>query len=72
MAATATFAPAAPRPSAIEGFAKGIFNALMTSRARAAARELRRHEPFLHETALIHDGLRSVGLSGSGALPFTD
>ena len=71
MAATATPAFAAPHTSAFEGFARGFWNALMMSRARAAARELRRHEPFIHETALIHGNLRSIGLAEADRLPFT-
>ncbi len=71
MAATATAAPAASHLTTIEGFAKGFWNALLTSRARAAARELRRHEPFIHETALIHGNLRSIGLTDADLLPFT-
>lgn len=66
----ATAIAASPRVATRPGVAKSIVRALTASRVRAAARELHRHEPFVHETALLHGSLRAISLSEADVLPF--
>jgi hypothetical protein len=60
------------RPSSLASLAKRLVNGLVSSRVAAAERELRRHEGFIHETALIQGRFRRIGLSRSDVLPFTE
>lgn len=66
------FAPASTEVSsfALPAFVKTILNAIASSRIDAAARELRRHDALLRETALVHGDLRSIGLDKADLLPF--
>jgi hypothetical protein len=66
----ATAIAATPRVGTRSGIARSIVRALTASRVRAAARELHRHEPFVHETALVHGNLRAISLSEADVLPF--
>jgi hypothetical protein len=56
--------------TSVPSLAKRFINALAASRAHAAARELRRHEALIRETALIHGYHVNAGLEEADLLPF--
>ena len=70
IAFTASHLPAEGRTSGAAGIFKRFVDALMASRARAAAIELRRHDLRIRENALVHGETRRVALSEADLLPF--
>ncbi len=74
--ATTTFNPrelaahpvAAPRQGT--GFFRGIFDAIVESRMRAAERELRQHQDLIDRLKVRSAEIGKVTYETSGALPF--
>jgi hypothetical protein len=69
---TASHLPAERRMSGTVGIFKRCVDALMASRARAAAIELRRHDFRIRESSLVHGETCRVPLSEADLLPFTN
>jgi hypothetical protein len=65
-----THSDASAGRTSVPNAAKRFVNALVASRAHAAARELRRHEALIRETALVHGYHVNVGLDEADLLPF--
>ncbi|WP_230531000.1 hypothetical protein [Microvirga roseola] len=66
---TSAFAGETQTPSKLSALAKSIVDALVESRARSAARELRRHEAFLSDLGRRQDH-SPLFLIQDNALPF--
>ena len=71
--ASAVMTPAisAARPARSLKRAKALVNAIVAHRVDQAARELRRRNLPIYESALVHGELRRLPLSKAGLLPFT-